>query len=193
MSLTDDQINFINGLAERLETAESALEAQGDLAGKLDGLDDLAKNFDFGAELAQLKEVVGQLVGFLGIDVGGGQEAGIGGAAPALAAEGGMEKGNTVIELREHSDARKKEGMNFAADLMPVPSGSSGTAPGETWNTKSLSKAAGSEVTLMGVLTDLSKRMAALEGTAGGRTSAEVTGEPVAKRADERPLFAGRF
>lgn len=193
MSLTTEQIAYINDMSDRLESAESALDAQGNLAEKLDGIDALAKNFDFGSELAQLKQAMTQVFGFLGIAPEGGEEqGGMPGAAPQFAAEGGVEKGDTVIELHEHSDARKKEGLNFAAALMPVPGGSN-SAPGTVLNTKSLSKSASGEVTLMGVLGGLAKRLDALEGTTGGRTSAEVTGEPVAKRAGERALFAGKF
>jgi hypothetical protein len=194
MSLSPDQINFINDLAERVETAESALDSHGDLAEKLDGIDALAKNFDFGSELAQLKQAMTQVFGFLGIAPEGMEEqGGMPGAAPQFAAEGGMEKGDAVVELHEHSDARKKEGMNFAAQLMPVPGGSN-SAPGTVLNPKSLSKSAGDQpVTLVGVLGDIVKRLGDLEGTTGGRTSAEVTGEPVAKRAGERALFQGRF
>lgn len=175
MSLTNEQIAFFNDLAERVETVESYQEASGDLSEKLDSVGELAKNFDFGSEIAQLKDVLGQVIGFLGIDLGGEQ-----GQAPQLAAEGGMEKGDSVVTLGEHSDARKKEGTNFAAQLMPIPT---------------LKKNAdGSEpVTVLSVLGDISKRLGSMEGTTGGRTSAEVTGEPIAKSAPARPLFAGKF
>lgn len=173
MAMTNEQISFINDLAERLEGVESANEALGGLSEKLDGIGDLAKNFDFGGEIAEIKQVLSQVVGFLGLDMG---EQG----AAAVTAEGGMEKGDAVVTLGEHSDARKKEGKNFAADLMPIPT---------------LSKRAdgAEQVTLLGTLVGISKRLEALEGQAGGRTSGEVTGEPVQKRAEAAPLFAGKF
>ena len=193
MSLTNEQIEFFNDLAERVEGIESAQERQADFGDKLDSVSELAKNFDFGSEIAQLKQVIGQVVGFLGLDLGGEEAAP--GAAPQLAAEGGMEKGDTVIALGEHSDSRKKEGHNFAAQLLNIPSGGSNTYPGKTLKPSALSKSADGEpqVTLMGVMEHIVKRLDSLEGTTGGRTSAEVTGEPVAKSATDRPLFAGKF
>jgi len=166
MAMTPDQIAFVNDLAERLESSESALEQYGSLGEQLDSVGELAKNFDFGSEIAEIKQVLGQVVGFLGLDPG--EQAG------AVSPEAGFEKGSNVVTLGEHSDARKKEGMNFAADLMPIAK--SADAP-----------------TLVGTLVAISKRLEALEGQSGGRTSGEITGEPVQKRATDKHLFAGKF
>ena len=171
MAMTNEQISFINNLAERLESTESAMEQYGELGDKLDSVGELAKNFDFGSEIAEIKQVLSQVVGFLGLDAGEHPEA--------VTAEAGMEKGDKVVTRGEESDARKKEGMNFAADLMPIPM--SKRADGDE------------QPTLLGTMVALNKRLEALEGQTGGRTSGEVTGEPIQKRATERGLFEGRF
>lgn len=192
MSMTNEQIAFVNDLAERLESAESANEQYGELGDKLDSVNELAKNFDFGSEIAEIKQVLGQVVGFLGMDLGG-EEVG------AVTAEGGMEKGDSVVARGEETDARRKDGKNFAADHMPIP-GNSGatevasggeTAPGKKMDPKSLSKSG--TPTLMDVVVTLSKRVDELAGQGSGRTAVQPTGEPVAKRGGERGLFVGKF
>lgn len=164
-SMTPLELQFVNALAERLDAHDSAFESYGDLGGKIDDLTELTKSFDFGSELAQLKSVIGQVCQVIGLQPAAE-------AAPAIAAEGGMEKGSQVVTLGDAEDSRKKDGLNFAAELMPI------------------AKQGG----LVGILTKFAERMDALETQGTGRTAAEATGEPIAKSAPaERPLFQGRF
>lgn len=169
-SMTDIERSFVNALAERLDNAEAVLESVADFGDKLDGIAELTKSFDFGSEMAQVKDVLGRVVEFLGLDLGQGEVG-------AVTAEGGVEKGDQVVSLGEAGDARKKDGMNFAAELMPVPVA------------KSIASAGG----LVGILAKMADQINTLQSQSVGKTSAEVTGEPLAKQANGRRPFEGRF
>lgn len=179
MSMTNEQIEFVNDLAERLEAAEAANEQFTDLGDKLDSVSDLAKNFDFGSEISEIKQVLGQVVGFLGMDLDG--------AAEAVTVDGGVEKGDKVAQVGDAAEARRKDGMNFAAELMPVP-GNAGA--------KEVASGSGYPhgTTVMKAFEVIAKRLDEMEARSLGRTSVQPTGEPIAKRAGgATPLFKGRF